>query len=260
MNYFQDENSTVMGKDIEFVNLLPLRVIVYAFRINKLDIIGIVEGRGGKLVAKSTKSGMMLKGKDEIHITYRPGGNKGPEYEILEPITLVEDVRTIRIGDVVYEDKTNTLVQRSHSDISGIRVHNKVSIPVRIYYKGLRLAHIHRNDGTSFQSGSAGSVYLNNDTKGFNIGDKLDLRFVFSTLWAIKDGVRVKVSPEDGRVTEIPWCSVTIQDNYMSDMYLGVVNQHVTQPIQDMYSYRAGSPNVSGLKYLIGNKAYESIR
>lgn len=238
------------SEGLKFVNLLPMRVKIYAYRIDKLDIIGSIEGHGGTLEAKKTKSGMILGLKDEIHVTYSPGGEKGPEYEILEPIGLVDDAKTIRLGDVVYEEKTNTLVQRSHSDISGIRVHNKVGIPVRIYYKGLRLALVHRNDGTGFQSGSSGTVYLNNDNQGFNIGDKLDLRFVFSAKTSTP-------GREDGTM-EIPWCTVDIADNYMSDMYIGVINQHVTQPIQDMFSYRAGSPNFSGLKYLTGNKAYVS--
>lgn len=243
---------------LKFVNLLPLRVKIYAYRIDKLDIIGSIEGHGGILHAKQTKSGMVLKLKDEIHITYSPQGDSGPEYEILEPINLVDDAKIIRIGDVVYEAKTNTLVQRSHSDITGIRIHNKVGIPVRIYYKGLRLALVHRNDGTGFQAGSSGTVYLNNDSRGFNIGDKLDLKFVFNKKDSDVDLPEGDLNSKE-RTIDIPWCTITIDDNYMSDMHIGVINQHVTHPIQDMFSYRTGTSNFSGLKYLTGNKAYESV-
>lgn len=257
---------------LTFVNLLPLKVNIYAYRINKLDLIGTINGHGS-LHAKTTKTGMKLVPNTEIHITYSLGGSdlktrdSVPEYEILEPITLLGDAKTIRIGDVVYEEKTNTLVQRSHSDISGIRVHNKVGIPVRIYYNGMRLALVHEDDGTGFQAGSPGTVYLNNDTKGFNIGDKLELRFVFNREDSERDGVIPKVRGAEVRSAfeavprrfEVPWCTVGIADNYMSDMYIGVMSQHVTQPIQDMFSYRAGTPNFSGLKYLTGNKGYESV-
>jgi hypothetical protein len=250
-----------MEASLKFINLLPIRVKIYAYRTDKLDLVGFIEGHGGVLNARATKSGMVLTPDIEIHITYVPGGNQGPEYEILESINLLADARVIRIGDVVYEEKTNTLVQRSHSDISGIRVHNKIGIPVRIYFKGVRLAMVDKSDGTGFQAGSPSTVYLNNDTRGFNIGDKLELRLVFNVADSLKDGITFdpRLEVKTGRSMELPWCTLTVSDNYMSDMYLGVINQHYTIPIQDMYSYRAGSPNYSGLKYLTGNKAYSPV-
>ncbi len=241
-----------MASGLKFVNLLPLKVKIYAYRVDKLDLVGELNGHAATLTASKTISGMVLKLGDTIHITYTPVINnsktkgpersQGPEYEICEPITLVIDTSIIRIGDVVYEAKTNTLVQRSHSDIAGIRVHNKVIIPVRIYFNGMRLAQVHGDDGTSLQSGSPSTVYVNNSTKGFNIGDKLDLRFVFAG--------------SNNTTVEVPWCVATIADNYMSDLYLGVINQHHEPIPNDVFSYRAGSPNYSGLKYIRNNTAY----
>ena len=224
---------------MKFINLLPLRLKIYAYRINKLDLVAIIDPIGS-VVTDRTVSGMVLQVKDEIHATYSPPNSKSEEYEILEPITLVEDVKVIRLGDVTYEERTNTLVQRSHSDITGLRMHSKIAVPVHVYYNGLRLALLNKDDGTGFQAGSPGTVYVNNDTQGFNIGDKLEFRLVFTSF-------------------EVPWCTITINDNYMSDLYVGQVTQKYNIAIQDAYSYREGTPNFSGLKYLHGNLAYESI-
>lgn len=222
-----------------FTNLLPFPLRIYAFKFDKLDLVGSVPARG-KIEASKTITGLILGMGIDIHITYSPKGvssGEGPEYEIIEPITLVADSKNIRIGDVTYKEITNTLVQRSHSDISGIRVHNKTILPVRIYHKGLRLALVHPGDGTTFQSGSEGSVYINNDTRGFNIGDELELKFVFT-------------SKKSRELIEVPWCTITINDNYASDFYIGTITQHINIPIQDAYSYRLGSPNISNLKYI----------
>src|SRR5690349_5195083 len=118
-----------MTSPVVFTNLLPFRVKVYLRQNDKLSLLGSLGGAGSIMTVKLSTANP----KDEIHVTYSPDGDTGPTYEILEPITLTQDVREIRIGDVVYEDKTNTLVQRSHSDISGIRFHNRTTIPIDIY-------------------------------------------------------------------------------------------------------------------------------
>ena len=262
-----------MERSLKFVNLLPLKIRIVCRRQltpQNTELVGVLKGNTDTLTTDKTQAGNPFSVGDEIHILYSPlqGKNdsngvglaevRGRAYEILEPITLVAESHTIRIGDVSYDEKTNTLVQRSHSDISGLRFHNKTTIPVNIYFAGVRLATCEAGNGTGLHSGSPGTVYVNKDTKGFNIGDQLDLRLMFRGPPG-KSG-----SPT---MIEKPWCTFYISDNFMSDVYLGTVSQlsgseRSRRPPSDVYSYRAGSANYSGLKYIQnttpGSLAYSS--
>ncbi len=223
-------------QSIKFVNLLPFPVNVYARRSTTTSLITFLAGHGAHVIV----NGENLEIGDEIHVLYAPTPS-GPAYEILEPMTLVADTATVTIGDVVYNEVSNTLTQRSHSDISGLRFHSKITIPVKIYYRGNYIAYLNASDGTGFMNGSPGSVYVNNNNMGFNIGDKLSFSIVIN-----------------GKI-DLPWCTIMINDNYASDMYLGAISQlpagsQGNLPVQDFYSYRVGSPNYSGLTYLSNNR------
>ena len=225
------------GQPWTFVNLLPIKVSVYVYTPLKTDLVGTINPRG-RLVASQGCSGMELQGGYEIRVLYQPAGDQGPQYEITRPEFLFDDSRTVRIGDAVDEGRTNTLTQRTHTDIMGIRVHNRLTIPLDIYFKGNKIAGIGGDDGTSApMSGSPGSVYLTNDGNGFKIGDELG--FVF-------------------RYNRVPYCIVKIHDNYMSDMYIGVISQHYVPTMQDTFSYRVDTPNVTGLTYYDQVTGYNS--
>lgn len=222
------------GKPWSFLNLLPIPVNVYVYTPTKIDLIGSIEAHG-KLATKCSKSGMPLEKGYEIHVLYQCGG---PQYEILRSEFLFDDSRVVRIGDAAHEAKTNTWTQRTHTDIVGIRIHNRLTIPLDIYYQGNKIGHVAGDDGTNApMSGSPGSVYLTNDNYGFKIGDELEFVFHYN---------------------QLKYCTVKIHDNYISDIYIGVINQHYVPTIQDMYSYRVDEPNITGLVYFDQITGYKS--
>jgi hypothetical protein len=235
--------SSLKGKKWQFVNLFPFSVNVYVYRVHKLDLIGEIKPHG-VISTDVSLTGMVLEAGDEIHVTYPTMPNKDPkngaQYEVVRPVFLFADSRMVRIGDVGYQDNNNTRVD-IHHDIMGIRIRNHVLLPLDIYYKGHKLASIEGDDDTSFMSGSKNSVYLNNDRFGFQIGDEIG--FVFPSL-------------ADGKPH--PYGTIRIVDNYMSDIVIGIVNQHFTPTRQDMFSYRVDTPNITGLKYFESVSGYES--
>ena len=232
-----ERRELLRGKPWTFFNLLPVAVNVYVYTPTRSDMIGVIQPNG-RLTTSRGITGLELKNGYEIHVLFQPERCKGPEYEITRPIFLFDDSRTIRIGDAVHEEKTNTLTQRTHTDIMGIRVHNRLTIPLDIYYKGAKIGAVAGDDGTDApMSGSPGSVYLTNDSNGFRIGDELGFVFHYNNA---------------------RYCTVKIHDNYISDIYIGVVNQHYVPTIQDMYSYRVDSPTITGLKYFDQVSGYQT--
>ena len=228
------------GKPWTFINLLPIAVNVYVYTPTKTDLIGTIEPRD-TLTTDRSHSGMKLMEGYEIHVLYQQGegcDGEGPQYEIARPQFLFDDSRMVRIGDAVHEAKTNTLTQRTHTDIMGLRIHNHLTIPLDIYYKGNKIGMVAGDDGTEApMSGSPGSIYLTNDHNGFRIGDELGFVFHYN---------------------RTPYCTVKIHDNYMSDLYIGVLNQHYVPTINDMFAYRVDSPNVTGLKYFDQVTGYQT--
>lgn len=229
-----------------FQNLLPYEINVYVFTPEKLDLIGTIKPHGSINATKS-KSGMALKGGEEIHILRptTPNGFGAPlkpaspttmQYEIARPVWLFADSRMVKIGDIVYEDRiafTNG-VDISH-DMIGLRIHNHLTMGLDIYYKGLKIAQIAGDDGTSFMAGSPNSVYLNNERFGFNVDDTI--QFVFS-------------------YDQKPYATVRLIDNFTSDIIVGETTQKFVPAIQDMFGYRIDEPNVSGIRYFDQVTAY----
>ena len=226
----------------KFQNLLPYEINVYVFTPEKIDLIGTIAPRGSISVTKS-KSGMPLKAQDEIHVLrpiVTPGANPAAkttkQYEIARPVWLFADSRTVNIGDIVYEDRiafTNG-IDISH-DMIGIRIHNHLTMGLDIYYKGLKIAQIEGDDGTSFMAGSPNSVYLNNERFGFNIDDEISFVFTYD---------------------QKPYAKIRLIDNYTSDIIVGQTTQKFVPAIQDMFGYRIDEPNVNGIRYFDQVTAY----
>lgn len=226
----------------EFHNLLPYTINVYVFRAEKLDLIGTI-GAQGAIKASKSRSGMELKAGDEIHVllstnTADPASSRARQYEITRPVWLRGDSRMVKIGDIVYEigaSFTNAI--DIHHDMIGLRIHNHLSMPVDVYWKGLKIASISGDDGTGYMAGSPNSAYLNNERFGFQIDDKLS--FVFK---------------HDQRA----YATVTLIDNYTSDIIIGETTQKFNGEIQDMFGYRIDSPNINGLIYFDQVTGYTS--
>lgn len=227
----------------KFTNLLPYKINVYSLRFQKLDLISTIDANSTFETTK-TSSGAELQKGDAIHIlmpTNRlsPASKTSKQYEITRPVFLFDDSREVRIGDIVYEDRIAfTPGIDIHHDIIGIRIHNHITMPINIYYKGENIAQIAKDDGTSFMAGSPNSVYLNNERFGFMIGDELLFEFAHD---------------------KKKYASVKIIDNYTSDIIIGETTQHFVGAIQDMFSYRVNEPNINGLQYFDTVTAYTSI-
>lgn len=230
----------------KFDNLLPYEINVYVYTPNKLDLIGTIPPRGSFSTTKS-KTGMLLKGGDEIHIlrptgasgfgpAARPAAKTTKQYEIARPVWLFGDSRSVKIGDIVYEDRvafTNG-VDISH-DMIGLRIHNHLTMGLDVYYKGLKIAQIAGDDGTSFMAGSPNSVYLNNERFGFNIDDTIQFVFTYD---------------------QKPYATIRLIDNFTSDIIVGETTQKFVPAIQDMFGYRIDEPNVNGIRYFDQVTAY----
>lgn len=224
---------SLKGHPWTFINLLPININIYVYSGNTLDLVARINPHSTICTTKST-SGIILQGGQQINITYT---DHQPEYEIIRPEFLIGDSRVVRIGDVVNESKDMLYTQRTHTDISGIRVHNRLTIPLCIYHRNLKIGRIAGDDGTEAPlSGSPGSVYLNNDGNGFRLGDILEIRL---------------------EIGNLKYGEVTIHDNYISDIYIGAITQHFVPTIQDMYAYRIDGPNISGIKYFEPAVAYQ---
>jgi len=235
------------SKPWSLVNLLPLEVT-----ISRLRSIGPNAGRLVKVITiKPFGKGetMDLVEGDQVHVSIL---SKGRYFQLTDPITLIGDTRVIKIGDVVYKETTNTLVQRSHSDIMGLRIHNHLPMRIDVYWtpgdknaslrKGggqpLLLAHIGGSNGTDSTTGMSGAIsssFIMNDRFGFNIGDMLS--FIFSD--------SVSAGPNG------PGVKVMISDNYMSEVHVGMVTQSFNPAIRDMFSYRINTPNILGSPYIV---------
>lgn len=219
--------SALDGRPWTFINLLPIPLTLYITYTNKVELVGQVSAKS-KMVATHTQQKILIQGGQEIHATYKRGD---AVYEILRPITLLYDDRIIKLGDVVSDTKDTTMTIRSHADISGLRIHNRIAIPLNITFQGNIVGSVDKDDGTNYQSGSTNSVFLNNNGRGFKMGDILSFSF--------RDGTK--------------YCEVALNDNYMTDVYVGVINQKFVPIMDDYYSYRLTS-DINGLGYFENEK------
>lgn len=225
--------TALQGRPWRFINLLPFRVQVFIYREARLEFVGEIQPHK-ILVTARTQSGLHLKKGDRIHILYPDRSSvpptmkdEAPQYQILRSVDLFDDSREVRIGDVVYNDR-DTSTKDIHHDIIGIRVHNHTTFPLEVFYQGKHIGSTAGDDGTSFMSGSPNSVYLNNDRFGFELGSTMSFAF--------RDGCR-----------SIPYASVVLIDNYISDINVGVITQKfVAGRGNDIFSYRIDEPVITG--------------
>lgn len=214
-----EENLTekvLRGRPFVFINTFPFEIVITLD--NKK--VAKIPGKTQQSISISVEKGQSW------HVLYFYGKNS-KLYEILRPEFVSLSTRTVRIGDVVYDTK-DTSYYNSHADISGIRFHNRTTFPLQIFNKGRKIGETQPDDGTNFMSGLPNSVYLNNDGNGFRIGEEITFYL-----------------PHVKKV----WSSIILNDNYVSDIYVGVINQKFNPPNPDTYNYRIDAPNHTGLTF-----------
>lgn len=261
------------GRPWRVTNNFPFPIQVYIKSPNRdgPDSLGRIQPTKSISVTK-TQNGFPLINGDEIHVTFPSvDGKVQVQQEVVRPFYLFDDSREINIGAIVYETLRTTQHIPLNKDISGIRIHNHIGFPLDVYmmdYRGapfngeprferqdpnlpkgqsrqpIRLARIGADDGSSFMAGSKNSIFTTNDYYGFAVGDK----FTF-------------VLPDfpigGGKTRSLVYGTATIPDNYLSDIKVGVIQQHRGLVPNDIFSYRVNELNLSGLRYFEPDTAYQ---
>lgn len=157
-------------------------------------------------------------------------------YDLVDAFSPRMDSRKIIIGDIGYTSNTGMREVYSNSQIRGIRIHNHISLPISIYFKGINLAKIEGNNGLSYHAGGKSVVFVDNDRNGFMIGDVLSIKVLVTT-------------PEirSGKVgSELPYLDVAFTDQAFSDLHVGLITQNSTQGPNDLYAYSLKYPSMTG--------------
>lgn len=255
-----------------FLNLLPVPISVVLVKyegINKIkNVLCYLDKHEKKYVD------VFLKKDDEIHTLFSPisifnspifAMTPSSLLEILRPIFIRNDNPSVlKFGDVTYDEKYTNYFN-SHADISGIRFHNHTLFPLGIYFQGAKIAACDIDNNTDFMNGSRNSVYVDNNRRGFRLGDAIELNFIFSQ--KTNNGLMFK---------EIPYTTLYLNDNYTKNIFVGDVNsitvsneiitnevpQNINQEIQrqyastssqitppDTFAYGVSVPSYTGITY-----------
>ena len=192
------------------VNFLPIPVKLYIKRWNTLILLNALEARSQARVPPDS-----VQPEDVLHVFTSPEGKDGPDYEILRPVKLRMTNRVIRIGDVTYNNDASKWTS-SQQDINSIRIHNRTTMPLGIYYNGGLIARVDGDDGMSYMAGSSNNVYVRNAGYGFRLGEELTFVFEYN---------------------KKKFTTVTLTDNFITDMFVGMITQQTQVPYADIFSY-----------------------
>ena len=190
-------------------------------------------------IKSHTHINVELLKEDEVHVLQLVNGKL---YEICRPIYINRDTRNLKIGDIAYTDRIINYTN-SQADVSGIRFHNRASMPFKIYLyrqvpikKGpgyakeesnIFIATIGGDDELEFNGRSKNNVYLDNDANGYKIGDEFRITMMNGTLYA----------------------KIVIPDQKAKDVYFGLLTQKYTAPPPDIAAYRIDRSNILSMKY-----------
>ena len=193
----------------KFINILPIDVELYIRKYSGMIFkVGDLNARDSLIIQNKN---MIYEG-DELHVLYKTDGSKR---DFIEPFYLFSHTNIVNIGDVLTESKAQTATQRSHSDIMGIRFHNMISVPVDVYHRNMKLATI------ANRNSEHNSIFATNERFGFNVGDELS--------FSLHIGDKI-----------LPYCTVKIDDDRISDIYIGKINQNFEPSMKEQVIYRFG--------------------
>ena len=194
------------------VNFLPLPVKLCIKRLQTLILLREMPPRSQARIAPGS-----IQQGDVLHVFTSPEGKDGPDYEIMRPATLRLTARVIRIGDVTYSDvHSGSRFTASGPDINSVRIHNRLTIPLSVFYNGGRIARVNGDDGLGYMAGSTNNVYVTNAGWGFKLGDEITFVMDFN---------------------KSKYVTATLTDNYTTDIYVGMITQDTQVPYPDIASY-----------------------
>jgi hypothetical protein len=181
-------------------NKLPLKIIV-------------VSSRGNIIInpnAVVKKPATFFRDQDTIIIYY---GKIAECNRLFDEHTVRDHLKNVIIGGVAYEfGEGQRQYSNSYNPISGVKIHNHFTFPLRVYSnRDATAVTLTADDGMGAMGGS-GSVYYNdNNHRGFKIGDVLYFGLVVGT----------KI---------VHNFNVVLKDTHISDVHVGVVDNSCADP------------------------------
>lgn len=236
INYtlYQDNQikESLRGEPYVFRNFLPLPVHLFVSKKAQVftalnnerptkpitDLIAIIQPNKETIVSKSERDYPLEKG-DTINVMYYDVTQQN-YYEVLRSFSLRDDTRFIEIGTIGYAYRQKN-AQNMNNDITGLTFHNHIAIPINIYLDNMHIGYASKDDGYTRMGGSKNNVYLDNDNKGFRVGQTIKVEL-------IKYG---------------KYLTFQIDDNFATDIYIGLNKQYTGgnwPGYDDRFAYRLG--------------------
>jgi hypothetical protein len=231
---YQRQKNTFIGQNWTIQNILPIKLYLYNLRNHSYSSLGFIDANSTKMIEEN-----QLQDNDVFHAFFSPltahNKNLGILYNVLDPVHIRTNSRTIMIGNVQYTDTGNRGAQafNMHADINGVHIINRLSIPIELWYKENLVAIVAVSDGTeaNVHTSSPASYFFSNWGEGLNIGDELIFKL------KLKSGSKF-------------YTNVVLNDNFITNIHVGLISVIVPAiHIQDAVGYRVDQPNFLNIKY-----------
>jgi hypothetical protein len=239
MNYNHLKSIKLMVNTLWTIqNLLPIPLVLYKKSMAKgqMQRISVIDPRG------TLKYPHNFFTDGDVLFTFYSDSMSHTLTPVLQPYLMRNTLRNIRLGTVEYSSTDGHLqTQASNWDMRGVWLHNKIGIPIDIFYKGNLVAQLHAYDGQNYLGGSRSSIYFDNDREGLDFMDSIEFRlstprFDFAKMFSIN-------------LTDIE-CQV---------IFIGTVSAGTKGPLPDFSVYRVDKPVLTGIPYYKPTGQYNSI-
>ncbi len=168
-----------------------------------------------------------IKEGDTIYAYIKKGNSMIP---FMEKYVCREFRKHIRLGAITYSsgDGRNATVA-SNWDMRGVWIHNKLAVPLNIYYKGNLAAQVFGDMNSDYMGGGGSSIYFDNDREGLNFMDEITFSYAI-----------------DGR-NQVRYTTAVLNDVQCTSMYVGVISGGWWGNTNDNAVYRVDKPCFTGV-------------
>jgi hypothetical protein len=174
-----------------------------------------------------------LKEDDKLIVFY-----KGRPFT--DEFTIRSFEKLITIGAIGYSSGPGAReFTASQSDIAGVRLINRCSVPLNFYYKGNPVAQVGSYVGQTYLGGGNDSVYFDNSRQGIDMWDPISISF------SLKD--------------ELNWTTLILNDMMVDEIYLGIIQGTNIGPDPDTYTYNVTKPDWTGQTFYRPVGGYQTI-
>lgn len=148
---------------------------------------------------------------------------------LMERYVVREFRKHIRIGAVTYGSLGGrNEVVASNWDMRGVMIHNRLTVPLNVHYKGRLVAQMFGYSGTDYMGGSGSSLYFDNDREGLRMFDELLFSYTI-----------------DGKT--YPYTKAVLNDVQAREIFVGVVSGGFWGPTNDSAVYRIDDSVYTGI-------------